>query len=106
MKVALLCLFKDMFVKKKPVISLELFPPKKEYPVETIYDTVKVLKDLNPDFISVTYGAGCSNSDRTLKISSIIKNKYGIETLAHLTVFALPKVKWKIPLITLEKAIF
>jgi methylenetetrahydrofolate reductase (NADPH) len=76
---------KDMYIKRKPVISFEVFPPKKDYPIETIYNTVEQLKDLNPDFISVTYGAGGSNKDRTLEIASIIKNKYGIESLAHLT---------------------
>ncbi|MCM8709662.1 methylenetetrahydrofolate reductase [NAD(P)H] [Clostridium sp. SYSU_GA19001] len=82
---------KDMFLKRKPVISFEIFPPKKDYPIETIYDTVEALKDLRPDFISVTYGAGGSNRDRTLEIASIIKNKYGIEALAHLTCIASTK---------------
>lgn len=80
-----------MFSKRKPVISFEIFPPKKEYPVETIYDTVEALKDLKPDFISVTYGAGGSNSNRTLEIASIIKNKYEVEVLAHLTCIASTK---------------
>jgi methylenetetrahydrofolate reductase (NADPH) len=74
-----------MYIKRKPVISFEVFPPKKDYPIETIYNTVEQLKDLNPDFISVTYGAGGSIKDRTLEIASMIKNKYGIESLAHLT---------------------
>lgn len=82
---------KDMFSNRKPVISFEVFPPKKEYPVETIYKTVEELKDLNSDFISVTYGAGGSSRDRTLEIASIIKNKYGIECLAHLTCIASTK---------------
>lgn len=82
---------KDIFSNKKPVISFEVFPPKKEYPVDTIYKTVEELKDLNPNFISVTYGAGGSNKDRTLEIASIIKNKYGIECLAHLTCISSTK---------------
>lgn len=75
----------DLFQKKKPVISFEIFPPKKDYSVETIFKTIEDLKDLSPDFISVTYGAGGSGSDKTVEIASIIKNKYGIEALAHLT---------------------
>lgn len=47
----------DLF-KKKTVFSFEVFPPKKESGVETIYKTLEELKQLNPDFISVTYGAG------------------------------------------------
>ena len=76
---------RDMFSSNKPVISFEIFPPKKEYPLSTIFDTIEGLKNLNPDFISVTYGAGGSVSERTAEIAAIVKNKYGIESLAHLT---------------------
>lgn len=53
---------KDMF-GKDPVISLEIFPPNPESPIETIYETIHELADLNPEFISVTYGAGGSGRD-------------------------------------------
>jgi methylenetetrahydrofolate reductase (NADPH) len=76
---------KDLFKTKKPVISFEIFPPKKDFGVETIYSTIDELAKLNPDFISVTYGAGGIGSDKTVEIASIIKNKYKIEALAHLT---------------------
>ena len=71
----------------KTVFSFEVFPPKKESGVETIYDTLKDLKELNPDFISVTYGAGGSgtNGVSTADLCSLIKNEYGIETIAHLS---------------------
>ncbi|NLY43750.1 MAG: methylenetetrahydrofolate reductase [NAD(P)H] [Clostridiaceae bacterium] len=75
----------DLFCKKKPVVSFEIFPPKPDYPVETIFKTLEHLKKFNPDFISVTYGAGGSNRDRTEIIASKIKNSYGIECLSHLT---------------------
>ena len=78
-------LIKDIYKKKKPVVSFEIFPPKKDYPVESVYKTIESLSDLNPDFISVTYGAGGSSRDRTVEIASTIKNKYNIESLAHLT---------------------
>lgn len=70
---------------KSPVISLEIFPPKPESPIDTVLDTIEALSDLKPDFISVTYGAGGSSKSHTLKIADIIKNKYNIEALAHLT---------------------
>lgn len=76
----------DLF-KKKTVFSFEVFPPKKESGVETIYKTLEELKQLNPDFISVTYGAGgvgVANAT-TVNLCSKIKNEYGIETIAHLT---------------------
>ena len=50
--------------KKKRVFSFEIFPPKRTAPVQTIYDTVEELADLKPDFISVTYGAGGSETSR------------------------------------------
>ncbi len=76
---------KELYNQKKTVISLEVFPPKLEMPVETIYKTLEELKGLKPDFISVTYGAGGKAKDRTVEIASKIKNDYGIESLAHLT---------------------
>lgn len=75
---------KELF-NKGPVISLEIFPPKPESPIDTVMDTIKALSDLKPDFISVTYGAGGSGKAYTFEIADIIKNKYGIESLAHLT---------------------
>lgn len=78
-------LIKDLYKDNKTVVSFEIFPPKKEYPVSTIYNTIEDLGDLKPDFISVTYGSGGGNRDRTVEIASIVKNKYDIECLAHLT---------------------
>jgi methylenetetrahydrofolate reductase (NADPH) len=75
----------DLFKKKKPIISFEIFPPKYDTPIETIYDSLEEFKALNPDFISVTYGAGGSNRGRTLEIASEIKNRCNIESMAHLT---------------------
>lgn len=76
-----------LFEVKKPVFSLEVFPPKKNAGgIETIYETLNGLKDLKPDFISVTYGAGGNLADNsTCDICSIIKNKYNILPIAHLT---------------------
>lgn len=75
-----------IFETKKPVFSLEIFPPKKTSSIETIYDTLDGLKDLKPDFISVTYGAGGNLADNsTCDICSIIKDKYNILPIAHLT---------------------
>lgn len=76
----------ELFKKDKPVYSLEVFPPKKTSNIETIYNTLENLKELSPDYISVTYGAGGNTADTsTCDIASIIKNKHGIEALAHLT---------------------
>lgn len=76
---------KDFYRGKQAVLSLEIFPPKINYPLETIFETLDNLQKLNPDYISVTYGAGGSDRGRTVEIASRIKKDYGIEALAHLT---------------------
>ncbi|BBE30276.1 methylenetetrahydrofolate reductase [Tepiditoga spiralis] len=77
---------KDIFKEKKPVISFEIFPPKKESNIKTIYKTIDELAQLNPDYISVTYGAsGSIKNNKTVEISSFIKREYKIEPLSHLT---------------------
>jgi len=75
----------DLFNSKKPVVSFEIFPPKIDTPIETIFDALDKFKSLNPDYMSVTYGAGGSQKDRTLEIASKIKSSYGIESMAHFT---------------------
>lgn len=76
---------KDHYLKKRPLISFEVFPPKKDYPLEKIKTVLLQLKALDPDFISVTYGALGSTQDNTLEIAEFIQNVLGIDALAHLT---------------------
>lgn len=76
---------KSLYAQKKPVISFEVFPPKKDYPLEKIKDVLFRFKALKPDFISVTYGALGSTQENTLEIAEYIQNTLGIEALAHLT---------------------
>ena len=68
---------------KKTVFSFEVFPPKKEIPVETVYPTLEKLSGLHPDFISVTCGAGGKGGNLTVEVASKIKS-LGCETAAHL----------------------
>ena len=76
----------SMFDSGKTVFSFEVFPPKKTSSIETIYRTLDELKDLKPDFISVTYGAGGNTADTsTCDIAAAIRDTYGIESAAHLT---------------------
>ncbi len=76
----------ELFQKQKTVFSFEVFPPKRDTPIDTIYDTLDQLHHLSPDFISVTYGASGSLADNsTCEIASAIKQKYGVESAAHLT---------------------
>ena len=78
-------MIKELFNEKKPTISFEVFPPKKDDEFEGVYATLDKLSVLKPDFISVTYGAGGSRSKKTVEIASYIKNTLGIEALAHMT---------------------
>ncbi len=79
-------IYKKKREEGRPVFSLEVFPPKRKSNRDSIYDAVEILKVTEPDFISVTYGAGGSVADfSTCEIASNIKKQYKIETLAHLT---------------------
>jgi methylenetetrahydrofolate reductase (NADPH) len=75
------------------LFSLEFFPPKKDMPIDTVYESISRLSAFSPAFVSVTYGAGGSNRGRTIEIASHIKNELNMEAIAHLTcVGATPAV--------------
>ena len=78
---------RELFGKGKTVFSCEVFPPKKSSPVDSIYKTLDGLRDIRPDFISVTFGAGGSSAvnQTTHEIAAIVQNRYGIPSMAHLT---------------------
>ena len=76
---------RDILGRTRPAVSFEIFPPKPETPLETIYGTIAALRKLSPDFISVTYGAGGSSRERTGEIASAVQNRWGLTSLAHLT---------------------
>lgn len=82
-------MIKNLYQQKKPVFSLEVFPPKEDTDISVIYQTLDQLKELQPDFISVTYGASGGNRHRTVELASYIQNTCHIEALAHLTCAAL-----------------
>ena len=70
----------------KRSLSFEIFPPKKDAELESIDETLGILAELKPDFISVTFGAGgSSNSNRTIELAKKIKYEYNIEPVVHLT---------------------
>jgi len=79
----------DLYKTKRPLFSIEVFPPKRDDDVQTLYQTLDALRDLSPDFISVTYGAGGSTSKKTLAIASYIQNTCHIKALTHLTCVAM-----------------
>jgi methylenetetrahydrofolate reductase (NADPH) len=68
-----------------PVFSFEFFPPKTDEGVAQLFSTVEALRPLEPDYVSVTYGAGGGTREGTIEIATRIKRDYGIETMAHLS---------------------
>jgi methylenetetrahydrofolate reductase (NADPH) len=80
----------EKFTKGKTVFSCEVFPPKKDSPIESVYPTLDKLAMIAPDFISVTCGAAGSSAEHetTTAVSSYIENKLKITACAHLTCIA------------------
>ena len=75
----------DILHDDEPSFSFEFFPPKTDEGLTALFETVASLKALEPDFVSVTYGAAGSTRDGTVEISGRIQNEFGIETMAHLS---------------------
>ncbi len=69
----------------EPVFSFEFFPPKSEDGWRNLREALEALSFLEPDFASVTYGAGGSSRDRTLEVTKWLKQSLGIEAMAHLS---------------------
>src|SRR6185312_1609975 len=71
---------------RRPVISFEFFPPKTDEGDRTLLEkTLPALLRLNPDFCSVTYGAGGGTRDKTLMIVDRIQREHNLTTVLHLT---------------------
>jgi methylenetetrahydrofolate reductase (NADPH) len=70
----------------RPVLSVEFFPTKTEQGAQTFFEkTIPALLTFQPDYCSVTYGAGGSTRDKTLGIVDRIQREYGLTTMMHLT---------------------
>jgi methylenetetrahydrofolate reductase (NADPH) len=75
----------ELLANKRPVFSIEFFPPKTDEGVVQLFETVEALKPLAPDYVSVTYGAGGATRDGTVEVAQRIKGDYGLEVMAHLS---------------------
>jgi methylenetetrahydrofolate reductase (NADPH) len=71
--------------KGEPTFSFEFFPPKTEEGERNLRHTLEDLRAFDPDFVSVTYGAGGSTRDKTVELTKWIKQELGIEAMAHLS---------------------
>ena len=75
----------EIIASRQPTFSVEFFPPKTAEATEQLFATARELSLLEPDFVSVTYGAGGSTRDGTVEITKALKDDLGFETMAHLS---------------------
>jgi methylenetetrahydrofolate reductase (NADPH) len=73
------------FRQDRLVVSYELFPPKTDEGVESLYRHVGQLMQFQPSFITCTYGAGGSTRDRTLQVISQVQQRFQVTVASHLT---------------------
>ena len=79
-------IFETARVTRRPVLSFEFFPTKSEEgELALLGKTIPALRTLDPDFCSVTYGAGGGTRDKTLAIVDRIQREQQITAMAHLT---------------------
>ncbi len=75
----------ELFAQRRPLRSIEFFPPRDDAGVEALRRTAAALKPMSPDFVSVTYGAGGSTRERTAQVSAILRTEFGYTVMPHLT---------------------
>jgi methylenetetrahydrofolate reductase (NADPH) len=75
----------DLFAQRRPLRSIEFFPPKDDNGVLALRQTAAALKAMAPDFVSVTYGAGGSTRQRTAEVSGFLRSEFGYTVMPHLT---------------------
>ena len=75
----------EILASTQPCFSVEFFPPKTDDGRTLLFETAETLRELDPAFYSVTYGAGGGTSDGTIETSIQLKRDVGVETMAHLS---------------------
>jgi methylenetetrahydrofolate reductase (NADPH) len=75
----------ERFATGQPVFSFEFFPPKTEPGFDLLFETIRELKPLDPDFVSVTWGAGGSTRRKTVELVIQIQQEVGLTAMAHLS---------------------
>jgi methylenetetrahydrofolate reductase (NADPH) len=87
-----------------PVFSFEFFPPKTDEGERNLRATLEDLRSFDPDFVSVTYGAGGSTRNRTLELTHWIKRDLGIEAMAHLSCVGSTREELRVILDGMQRA--
>jgi methylenetetrahydrofolate reductase (NADPH) len=75
----------EIIASSRPTFSVEFSPPRTPEGEQNLFETARQLRELEPDFVSVTYGAGGSTRDGTIEITRVLKDEMGFETMAHLS---------------------
>jgi methylenetetrahydrofolate reductase (NADPH) len=76
---------KERFAEEKPLFSVEFFPPKDEAGGERMLHTASQFGEHQPDFVSITYGAGGGTRATTLRYAKLLQEEHGFEVMPHLT---------------------
>ena len=93
-----------ILAERRPVFSFEFFPPKTDEGLANLRETLAVLSNDAPDFVSVTYGALGATRDTTIDIVKWIKQDLGIEAMAHFTCVGATKEQLRATLDEIEAA--
>lgn len=75
----------DLLRSERPAFSFEFFPPKDDAAEATLWEAIRRIEQVQPAFVSVTYGAGGSTQDRTVRITEQIELTTTLTPMAHLT---------------------
>jgi methylenetetrahydrofolate reductase (NADPH) len=75
----------ELLAGERPSVSFEFFPPKDDASEAVLWDAIRRLERVRPDFVSVTYGAGGTTQDRTVRVTERIARETTLTPLAHLT---------------------
>ena len=73
------------FNGRSPVFSFEFFPPRSDEAEHSLFDSIAQLRELEPTFVSVTYGAGGSQRTRTIDLVTRIHRELDVQPVAHFT---------------------
>jgi methylenetetrahydrofolate reductase (NADPH) len=76
--------------ERRPCFSFEFFPPRTDEGQKNLERALRELREDEPEYVSVTYGAGGSTRDRTVEITKWIKEELGLEAMAHLSCVGEP----------------
>jgi len=93
----------ELFQANQRTYSFEFFPPKDEISAVDFGINVGTLLKLAPSFVTVTYGAGGSNQERTFALVDFLNNKIGLNTMAHYTCVNASKEKIRTDLAWLKE---